>query len=115
MRDEKGIALVEVLVSLALLGITAAALLGGLGTASKALFGIASRETAKNLAETQMEYVKGLAYAVSYAPAAISADYAGFSAAIDAVYLHDSTIQKITVTIRRNGKTVTNLEDFKIK
>ena len=58
MKDQKGFSLIEVVIAVALLGIIAVGFLGALGTASKALLTADERETAKNLAESQMEYVQ---------------------------------------------------------
>lgn len=115
MRSEQGFALVEVLVSLALLGIVGVGLLSAMGSASRAVVLNDTRVTAKNLAETQMEYIKGLAYAASYVPAPIALDYTGYTAGISVVSLQDSSIQKITVTVTRNGSEVTRLEDYRAK
>ncbi len=113
MRSEKGLALVEVLVSVALLGIIGVGLLSAMGSASRAVVLNDTRVTAKNLAETQMEYIKGLAYAASYVPAPIALDYSGYAAGIAVAPLQDSSVQKITVTITRNGSEVGRLEDYR--
>ncbi len=60
--NSRGFSLIEVLVALALLGIIAAAFLGGLATTSKALIIADKRTTAESLARSQMEYVKNQDY-----------------------------------------------------
>ena len=115
MKDEQGFTLIEVLVSLALLGTIAVSFLSGLGTAAMATLTTDKLETAKNLAETQMEYVKGQAYDTSYIPASIPAEYTGYTATIGVEPLQDSHIQKITVTIEHQGKAVTELEGYKVR
>ena len=62
MKNEKGFALIETVIAIALLGVIAAASLGALGTASRALFITDERQTAKSLAESQIEYVKNQSY-----------------------------------------------------
>lgn len=101
---------------MALVAIVSVAFLGALTTTSKVLFVADERETAKNLAETQMEYVRQLGYATSYTPAPIPDEYAGYSAAITAgsVTSRDSNIQKVTVTIQHHGQPVTTLEGYKV-
>ncbi len=62
MKNEKGFALIEVIIAIALLGIISAAFLGALATASKAIFVSDERATAESLARSQMEYVKNETY-----------------------------------------------------
>jgi type II secretory pathway pseudopilin PulG len=67
LKSQKGIALLEVLISLAILSILAVGMLSALAAASKVLLQTNARETAKNLAETQMEYIKSEGF-VPYIP-----------------------------------------------
>jgi len=115
MRGEKGFSLIEVLIAIAILAIIGIGILNGLGGSSIATFVTDNRETAKNLAEAQMEYVKKQQYATSYAVAPIPAEYANFSATINAVALQDANIQKITVAIANQGEFVLSLEGYKVK
>jgi len=115
MKSEKGFSLIEVLISLALIGIIAVAFLSSLATASNVTLTTDVNETAKNLAEMQMEYIKGQGYASSYTPASIPSDYANYVATINAESLQNSNIQRITVTIQHQGKTVMQLEGYKVK
>lgn len=115
MKDEKGFSLIEVLVSLALLGSIGVVFLSSLGTASRVTISADTRETARNLAETQMEYIKDQAYAVTYTPAPIPEGYAGYVAVINAESLQDTSIQRVTVTIERHGTAVTSLESYKMR
>lgn len=118
MKNEKGFGFIEVLIALALLGIIGIGLLGGLATASQALFTTDERATAESLARNQMEYVKNQPYANSYTPDAIpvGTDYDGYSV-VDPIP-GDSIpgqllLQKVTVTIMHHGKTVMALEGYK--
>jgi len=116
MKGEQGFALIEVLISVAVLSIIAVCFLSSLSTASMATLTTDERETAKNLAETQMEYVKGLGYATSYTSASIPPEYSTYNATIGVEPLHeDGKIQKITVTITHQGIAVMHLENFKVK
>ena len=113
---ESGMAFIETLVALALLGIISVTFLSGMATTSKAT-GIADEQTtAESLARSQMEWAKKVAYvyeATGYSPAPIpgSEDYINYSANITAEPLNDPDegIQKITVTIKRS-----NLPHFQV-
>jgi prepilin-type N-terminal cleavage/methylation domain-containing protein len=108
MREEAGLSLIEVIISVALLSIIVVGSLGALSTQSKALFIRDERETAKNLAQSQMEFVKEIAYGDTYDPAPISDDYSGYSVAITtaAVSGRDENLQKIRVIVSHQGKPI---------
>lgn len=118
MKSEEGFSLLEVLVSLMILAMIGLAFLSALATGTKATLIMDERATARNLACSQMEYVKSQDYTASYPPAAIPSgkDYVGYSVNITAEPLHDPDegIQKITVKIEHNNKVVTTLEAYKV-
>ena len=62
MKREKGFALIEVIIAIALLGIIAAGFLMALSGVSKALVLADERTTAESLARSQMEYAKDQDY-----------------------------------------------------
>ena len=101
--------------ALALLGIIGVGFLSALSTVSRVTLTTDERQTASNLAETQMEYVKGQGYATSYTPAPIPAEYAGYTVSINAASLQDSNIQKITVTAGRQNKIPIKIEGYKVR
>jgi prepilin-type N-terminal cleavage/methylation domain-containing protein len=115
LGDERGFSLLEVIVSLALLGIVGVGLLSALATVSSVTLKTDERQTATNLAETQMEYVKNQGYAASYTPAPIPSNYVGYTVNITASSLQDSNIQKITVVTGRAGKVPVRLEGYKVR
>ncbi len=124
IKSEKGISLIEVLITLLLLGIISVALLSGLATASRALVTADERTTAESLARSQMEYVKRQGYDSTNNPpqySLLSSIPSDFTIAITPERLdpvgdgtaNDDRIQKITVTVSHNGKELITLEDYK--
>jgi prepilin-type N-terminal cleavage/methylation domain-containing protein len=126
MKRERGFTFIEVVIALGVLGMIAVGFLSGLGTASKGLLIADERETANNLAEAQIENVKNQAYDDINDPPQYSL-MAGIpdSYSIDQPLAYrmdpdldgledDDGIQRITVTVRHNGKEVLTLEDYKV-
>jgi prepilin-type N-terminal cleavage/methylation domain-containing protein len=68
MKSEKGFALAEVMVAIAVLGIVSVALLSGISTAYRAVSIADERATAESLARSQMEYVKSQDYDTQHVP-----------------------------------------------
>jgi prepilin-type N-terminal cleavage/methylation domain-containing protein len=127
MRNEKGFTLIEVLVSLVLLGIIGGAFLGSMGTASKAIFVADEQATAESLARSQMEYIKKHGYDAIYNPPHYGIDPDldipdGYEIITTAERLDpdsdgtddDDNIQSITVTVSHGGKELITLEDYKV-
>ena len=116
MKSEKGFTFIEVVIALAIVGVIAVGFAGGLGTAAKGLLTADERETANNLAESQMEYVKNLPYAMDYDPSpGILAEYDHYDADIDVAPLADGNIQKVVVSVHHQNKLeVITLEDYKV-
>ncbi len=104
------------LVAVAILGVTAVAFFSGFTTSSNLVVSVDERETAKNLAESQMEYVKNQVYAASYDPAPIPDEYVGYSAniTVSTIDSRDGNIQKLTVIIKHHDAEVTRLEGYKV-
>ena len=120
-KAESGIALLEVLVAVGLLGIVAVVFLSGVATTTKANVINDEQATAESLARTQMDYIKGLTYvpqATTYTPKAIptGGDFDNYTASIVAQPLNspDDGIQKIIVTISRYSKQLFILQDYKV-
>jgi len=115
---ESGMALLETVVALAILGTIAVTFLSGLVTTSKAAFTADERATAESLAQSQMEWVQSANYTNQYPPAPIPSgkDYINYSANITVAPLDgaDDDIQKITVTVSRSGEGVMILEGYKV-
>jgi type II secretory pathway pseudopilin PulG len=115
-RGEGGIALVEALVAIALLG-------GGVLVMVLSMSGgaLAVREndrqvTAQALARTQMEYIKDYPYdsgATTYPAVATPSGYS-ITVGVDPVPGADDDIQKVTANISRSGEIIMTIEDYKI-
>jgi prepilin-type N-terminal cleavage/methylation domain-containing protein len=115
MKREKGFTLIEVMISMVIISTLAVGVLSALGTTSLTLLKTDLRETAKNLAESQMEYVKNLPYSGSYTAATIPSEYAEFTASIQSTALLASNIERITVTISQGSNTIYTLEGYKVQ
>jgi type II secretory pathway pseudopilin PulG len=113
-RGEKGISLIETLIAIALLGIIGGTLLAGMSGVYKATPIAKEQDIGKSLAQSQLEYVLQEEYKLSYSPAPIPSNYGNYTVTIDTDSFRDGNIEKITVTIRHNGKEVSELEAYKI-
>ena len=129
--NSSGIGLIEVIIALAILGIIAAAFLGGLFTSLKSVAISEERSVAVTLAQSQMEYIKGLTYEEGASPSyeqidVPSPDYPDYIISVDAPPIDPNTgsplanpgddmgIQKITITVSHQDSEVFTLEDYKV-
>lgn len=124
-----GFALLEVLISIALLGIVAVVFLGAVGTGDRAAITEDQRVMAESLARRQLEALKSdsyIDYAVGGHPLypAISAP-ASYSVSLVATPVDPATLQSlpagqdqgmqdIAVTVSRTGSQLTTLHDLKV-
>jgi prepilin-type N-terminal cleavage/methylation domain-containing protein len=128
MKNQAGFAMLEVLVSLALMGIVVAGILSALATSSRATITNDVQTTAQNLAECQMEYMRSQPYDsdVGHDPPTytVLADIpASYSVSCDAVrldpdedgYDDDDGLQKITVVVNYKNITATTIEAYRAK
>ncbi len=116
-KSHKGFSLIEVLVAMALLGLIGVAFLSSLTMASRTLITTDERETAKNIAEMQMEHLKSISWATNYEDELVNldTDYPGYSTIVEVINpnTRDTNIQKITVTIQYEGRNVYSISSFK--
>jgi len=117
LTGEKGASLVEALIAVAITAIAIGAFLGAFSTGSLAVGKVDGQVIAQNLARSQLEYTKSQAYVV--APASygnITPVPVGYSISVEAAAVNgrDENIQKITVTVQRNGKVLQVMEGFKL-
>jgi len=113
-RGERGIALIEVLVSLALLGVIAASFLSGTQMTSKARVQADDRASAKIIAESVLDSIKLQGFAPEYT-VTLPDEYSGYNVDIGIEYLRNDYLQRITVNVSRNDKAIFELEGYKVK
>ncbi|MCJ7492298.1 MAG: hypothetical protein MUP15_09160 [Dehalococcoidia bacterium] len=117
LRGEEGIGLVEALIAVGILGLALTALLSAVSTGSMAVSRTEERVTAENLARSQLEYTKSQPYQplpASYATVTPSPDVYAVAVTADVAPGGDSSIEKIVVTVTRNGKELLVAEDYKV-
>jgi len=142
--ESKGVSLIEVLIALAILGIVAAAFLGGVTSGYKATIIADERTNAESLARSELEYVKNcdyadLSYGFSYnipddppewdASHTLDSHYAGYSVKVTGVPIdpdtrdslcspppcgQDEGIQRIKVEVYHQGKPVLTTSTYKV-
>lgn len=117
-KDETGLALVESLITIAVIGVALVAFVVAMSTGALAVSESDQEVTAQSLARTQMEYIKGYPYdpvATTY-PVIDTTDNYSISVAVTSVPdADDDNIQKVTATISRDAKTLLIIEDYKVK
>ena len=112
-RGEKGIALVESLIAVAILGTAVVTFITSLSTGSLAIRETDQEVVAQSLARTQLEYIKGLPYATSYPAVAAPPGYT-ISVSVAAVPGANANIQKVTANISRDGELTMTIKDYKV-
>jgi type II secretory pathway pseudopilin PulG len=115
-RGQGGFGLVETLVAVAILGTSVAAFISGLSAGSIAVSEQDMTATSQALAQTQLEYTKSYTFipgAVTY-PAVTAPPGYSISVSVSAVPDADANIQKITVTVYREGEALVNVDGYKV-
>jgi prepilin-type N-terminal cleavage/methylation domain-containing protein len=129
LRNERGFTFIEVIISVALVGIIAGGFLSALAVSSHNTEISDERTTAESLARTEMEYVRNSVYVMARweynlpdtrpswdASHALPAGAEGYSIHVAASPLRmiDDGIQSIIVTVSHGGGVVFSLEDYKV-
>jgi prepilin-type N-terminal cleavage/methylation domain-containing protein len=125
MKNQGGFSILEVLISLALIGIVVTGILSALATSSRATLTNDVQTTAQNLAEGQIEHMRNQSYSSSNPPEYQILDDvpAGYDVNCTAIRLDpdgdgsedDDGLQKITVTVSFSGVTATTIEAYRVK
>jgi type II secretory pathway pseudopilin PulG len=119
MKNERGVGLLEVVIAIGLLGILLAGFIPAMMGITRSNISVDDRATAKNLAERQMEYIKGQPYLTNYTTDNYSADYPGL--VVDPVEVtatgdvRDSNIQAVTLVVRRGVNEIYRLTGYRVK
>ena len=118
----RGMTLIETLIALAILAVTAVVFLTAVFTNYKAATLTQERTTAESLARSQLEAIKNAAYdetppyeyaIIDYTPVDHSEDYSIEIGVVPLPLAGD--LQKVTVEISHWGKPVFAVEDYKVK
>jgi type II secretory pathway pseudopilin PulG len=128
VHSERGMALTEALVTMAITGIVVTAYLFSMSTTSKAVIVSQQLVTAENLAKSQMEYLRSQPYDEAHNPPQYVSLPAGdipggYTIVItterldpkDDGLLNDDGLQKFTVVVNYDGIETFRLQDYRMK
>ena len=123
-RIDRGFSLIETVIAIGLLGIIAVALVSALATGIKVLSMTDIRETARDLAERQMESVQRQPYDAAHNPPvyqALVGAPADFTITLTPTRLdrgggtdNDTGIQHVTISVKKGTKPIFELEGQKV-
>ncbi len=116
LNSQKGIGLVETLIAVAILGTAVVAFIVALSAGSLTVNEQNKETAAQGLAQTQMEYTKNYPYDEGAGTYPVLDTPDTYSVAVDvlAVPGTDTNIQKITVTVLKDGVNIFTVSDYKV-
>ena len=115
-RKESGVALVEALIAVAVLGGGVLTMVLAMSGGAMAVLENDCQATAQALARSQLEYVKNYTYnatATTYPLISTPAGY-NISVGVSAVPGSDADLQKITANITEGGALIMTIEGYKV-
>jgi prepilin-type N-terminal cleavage/methylation domain-containing protein len=119
LRCQRGDTLAEVLVAVAILGVVAVAFLSAMVTAYHGVIVADQKTMAESLTRTELEHVRNTSYPIGDS----SRSSSGYDVAVDAEYIdpasYEGTVdplgmQRITITVSRQGEVVLITESTKV-
>ena len=118
VQDQRGLSLTETIIAVAILGITAVAFVYALSTSSVAVREADQELVAQSLARTQIEYIKGCSYNSTATTYPVLDAPERYIVSVNVTSIpetgDDPDIQKILVTISRDGANILTVEDYKL-
>jgi len=115
LLSQKGFGLVETLVAVAILGLSAVSFVSSLSAGARSVNTLDEQVVAQQLLSSQIEYLKDQTYDATGGSYSLIEAPEGYSLAleVDSHIYPDSDLQKITVTVRHHGQAVSSLENYK--
>ena len=121
LRNEKGISILEELISLALIALVLIIFVGGLSVGSAGVGTVYKRVSSENLARAGLEHIKNVPYLESgdYVDdiTSVTVPVPGYSLMVEAQTLVEEgdpdTLQLITITVRSGEQTQFVMEGYK--
>jgi len=113
LQDQRGLSLAESVVAVAIVGVAVVAFVTALSAGSIAVREGGQGVVAQRLVRTQLEYIKSCPYATTYSTVDTPEGYT-ISVEVDSTPDNDADIQKVTVTIFRDGDNITAVENYKV-
>ena len=111
---QRGIALIEITVAMALLGLIAVGFLGGTQMTSATRVQADDRASAKIIAESVLDDIKTQDFASEYT-VTLPSGYSGYTVTAEADYLRNNCLQRVTVQVSRSDSLIFELEGFKVQ
>ena len=117
LRNERGISILEELISLAIIALALTIFLGGLSVGSAGVGTVYNRVSSENLARAGLEHIKNVPYetgegayetAIAEVPLAVS----GYSFVVATETL-ETNLQLITITVKSGEQTAFVMEGYK--
>lgn len=114
--NQRGFGLVDTLAAVAILGTAVVAFVAALSTGAISTGEHEQQTIAKQLAQTQLEYVKSYTYeigAITYPVIPVPEGHA-VSVVVSDIPGTDADIQMITVTVYRDSANILQISDYKV-